>query len=623
MRLWIFLISSLLLSLASINGSASFSSNTQSLTPLDTLDSLLAGKRQFKLNNPDEFFRHRELLVKDLKPPKERWANCVERFSKPYNWPQEDTEQLKLEIWRCNDLLLSMPDKNGEFLADLTNLFITWSSGSEHIWSLPNSNIPFPQWYQSLSNVSNLALWYSFYEDKLPLSSKQKTEVRKYLKSYLLEASYIGGNPLSQRPCPQNAEQITSKDVNTNFCGSVRFKMATGKLALGFKLEDKNLIKSGIKGLEIILQAHDSEGYFVPYSPSKKQGYAFSYYHRQAKFLSVLTELMAMRGYDFLSFKMPSGATIGQSIEFNRNVAINDHRILGKYPGDGSTYGGDPWSDWNRLKTLDHQTFILENDDNDGLFDPANRQQQFASNNPRFALTEFPALFVRTLGYQQRAKDDFSPINPLSIMLGDTTLSHSEVAKAAVNNLKDQRLRETLREEIVTADRIAQNVLTQQSKLESGIIFHGLISDLSDGWKLQDASERTVDSWKLKEIIPPNKPGKSSKYKFKIQVLGKNGKVVFRGRATLYKKDADFKVGMAITNLVEKGRLDYDNWKSLMKKCNALDAEESQMELPLFSSDDELQAKGKCILANNTDEQIKDLIKTVIATGNFMMLNHE
>ena len=123
MRLWIFLISSLLLSLASINGSASFFSNTQSLTPLDNLNSLLAGKRQFKLNNPDEFFRHRELLVKDLKPPKERWANCVERFSKPYDWPQEDTEQLKLEIWRCNDLLLSMPDKNGEFLADLTNLF--------------------------------------------------------------------------------------------------------------------------------------------------------------------------------------------------------------------------------------------------------------------------------------------------------------------------------------------------------------------------------------------------------------------------------------------------------------------------------------------------------------------
>jgi hypothetical protein len=53
-------------------------------------------------------------------------------------------------------------------------------------------------------------------------------------------------------------------------------------LVLGFKLEDENLIKSGIEGLEIILQAHDSEGYFVPYSPSKKQGYAFSYYYRQA-----------------------------------------------------------------------------------------------------------------------------------------------------------------------------------------------------------------------------------------------------------------------------------------------------------------------------------------------------
>ena len=80
---------------------------------------------------------------------------------------------------------------------------------------------------------------------------------------------------------------------------------------------------------------------------------------------------------------------------------------------------------------------------------------------------------------------------------------------------------------------------------------------------------------------------------------------------------------MSITSLVEKGRLEYDGWKLLMQKCNALDANESQMELPLFSSDDELQAKGQCILANNTDEQIKDLIKTIIAAGNFMILNHE
>jgi hypothetical protein len=173
----------------------------------------------------------------------------------------------------------------------------------------------------------------------------------------------------------------------------------------------------------------------------------------------VLTEIMAMRGYDFLSFKMPGGATVGQSIEFNRNVSINDHRILGKYPGDGSTYAGDPWSNWNRLKTLDHQTFILENNDNDGLFDPANPQKQFTSNNPRFALTEYPAQFVRTLGYKQRATDDFSPIYPLSIMLGDTPLSHSELAEAAVNDLKDKRLRETLLEEIVIANRISQNIL--------------------------------------------------------------------------------------------------------------------------------------------------------------------
>ena len=112
-----------------------------------------------------------------------------------------------------------------------------------------------------------------------------------------------------------------------------------------------------------------------------------------------------MRGYDFLHYKMPHGSTVKESIDFNWNVSVNDHRLLGKYPGDGSIYAGDPWSNWNRLKNLGHQTFILENMGNDGMFDPRNPKLQFAVNNPRYGLHYQTAYFIKAIAKAISAKN--------------------------------------------------------------------------------------------------------------------------------------------------------------------------------------------------------------------------
>jgi len=532
--------------------------------------------------------------------------------------------------------LFSAPDLDKKHLKDLENLFVLWSSTSPNIWTLPNFKKPnHPQWYQSVSNVANLALWYSFYEQKLQITTTQKRDIENYLKSYLLAVNFTKGMYKNRKPCPKKVRLIAEKNTDTNFCGSVRFKVATGKLALGFKLEDEKLIESGIKDLKISLRAHDSQGYFIPYSPAKKQGYAFSYYYRQAKFLSVLAEIIAMRGYDFLEFKMPHGATISESIKFNRLVSLDNHQLLGKYPGDGSIYAGDPWSNWNRLKTLSHSDFIRENMGNDGMFDPANRTSQFALNNPRFAFVYFPADFVGARNYRQRATDDFSPVYPMSLVLGNSLKSYSELVEEALYLVPDKQTQKKLLVELSQARAIAEKLeeaskqateqrLNNKTALNIGIQMHGLKANSGSGWDLEMPFQRSVKRWEISEIVKPKKEGKSTKVRFNIELLDDQKATVFRGKMTLYVNRKDYKVGLPIRKLVRRGEVPYEKWKSVMQSCNALeDDDEYFMELPIQSTDTDLQSRFECILSENKDKQVIQLVQSMIFAGQFMMDNYK
>ena len=90
------------------------------------------------------------------------------------------------------------------------------------------------RWFQPYSALSfgNLGQWYPFYEKRLIISMAEREVVRDYIKDYLLQASFEGGLNGGKRPCPNDPKGILSSNVDTDWCGSVRWKVATGKLSL-------------------------------------------------------------------------------------------------------------------------------------------------------------------------------------------------------------------------------------------------------------------------------------------------------------------------------------------------------------------------------------------------------
>ena len=235
-------------------------------------------------------------------------------------------------LLECVQAFLAGGDYSDAKAIDFEKLLIHWVNGEDKALKLASFNKSENQWYTVGSFVGNLAQWFAFYSDRLTMPKGQKQKVEEYITNYLLQFSFADGLTKNLKACPTTPSSILDKSVDTDWCGSVRFKVATGKLTLGFKLENEKLISQGIEDLNILLQAYDEDVYFVPYAPAKRGGYGFSYYMRQGIFLSVLTEIIAMRGYDFLAFQLPNGGLVSDALDFTYRVAVDDFKLLGKYP---------------------------------------------------------------------------------------------------------------------------------------------------------------------------------------------------------------------------------------------------------------------------------------------------
>ena len=231
----------------------------------------------------------------------------------------------------CTQTFLTAPDISAKHMEEFSKILVNWASNTNNVWSVPKKNIGSIHWYSSLSFFGNLGQWYTFYENNMPITREQREKIRKYISNYLLQDSFKGGLNPEKQTGPKNPMGILNDNVDTDWCDSVRWKVATGKLSLGMYLEDTELINSGISDLKIVLAAYDRDAYFIPYSSAKKQAHGFNYYYQDARFLSVLVELFAMRGFDFLHYELPNGGTVKRALNFSYDVTINDFKKLGKY----------------------------------------------------------------------------------------------------------------------------------------------------------------------------------------------------------------------------------------------------------------------------------------------------
>ena len=596
------------------------------LKKLDDLDQLYVSSKPFELSNPDAFFNYRRDILKNGFYELQRWDECIDTYKRPIKWPKNKDEDVgeafeyKMFLLECVQAFLAGGDYSDAKAIDFEKLLIHWVNGEDKALKLASFNKSENQWYTVGSFVGNLAQWFAFYSDRLTMPKGQKQKVEEYITNYLLQFSFADGLTKNLKACPTTPSSILDKSVDTDWCGSVRFKVATGKLTLGFKLENEKLISQGIEDLNILLQAYDEDVYFVPYAPAKKGGYGFSYYMRQGIFLSVLTEIIAMRGYDFLAFQLPNGGLVSDALDFTYRVAVDDFKLLGKYPGKNEFKRNKDWQ-WDRLLRLSHSQFATDIAVTNGRYDPSNTKEQFATRNPRFASLYRREDFALSLSYIDNLVDDFSSISAMALFLGNSPLNRKQWSEKVASEITDTALKETTLAKLDVLEPMGIN-------LSDNYQFDNKLSDYNDvlpadsvsfseitGWTVSDA--KSIEITNL-EFIEKKAGSSKQKYKvrYKVEAFLPKQRNVQNRRVTIFVNGEQVQAGIYAEFLVQKGFVGEDVMKKLKTMCDYDNVDEYySIILPIVSKNPISNNRVPCYFDNSQSNELTEILKFVLIAG--------
>ena len=596
------------------------------LKKLDDLDQLYVSSKPFELSNPDAFFNYRRDILKNGFYELQRWDECIDTYKRPIKWPKNKDEDVgeayeyKMFLLECVQAFLAGGDYSNAKAIDFEKLLIHWVNGDDKALKLASFNKSENQWYTVGSFVGNLAQWFAFYSDRLTMPKEQKQKVEEYITNYLLQFSFADGLTKNLKACPTTPSSILDKSVDTDWCGSVRFKVATGKLALGFKLENEKLISQGIEDLNILLQAYDEDVYFVPYAPAKKGGYGFSYYMRQGIFLSVLTEIIAMRGYDFLAFQLPNGGLVSDALDFTYRVAVDDFKLLGKYPGKNEFKRNKDWQ-WDRLLRLSHSQFATDIAVTNGRYDPSNTKEQFATRNPRFASLYRREDFALSLSYIDNLVDDFSSISAMALFLGNSPLNRKQWSEKVAGEIMDTALKETTLAKLDVLEPMGIN-------LSDNYQFDNKLSEYNDvlptdsvsfseitGWTVSDA--KSIEITNL-EFIEKKAGSSKQKYKvrYKVEAYLPKQRAIQNRRVTIFVNGEQVQAGIYAEFLVQKGFVGENVMKKLKTMCDYDNVDDYySILLPIVSKNPISNNRVPCYFDNSQSNELTEILKFVLVAG--------
>ena len=601
------------------------------LTPLRDLSQIIDSEKKFRLLNETAFYDHRSFVISEGFPGDVDWGFCLKNFSASLVWAEDTGQDTgkkfddKMRQLTCTQTFLTAPDISPKHMEEFSTILVSWAENTNNVWTLPKKNIGSNHWYSALSFFGNLGQWYAFYEKKLPISTAERGRVREYIKDYLLQASFEGGLNFGGQPCPTNPIDILNDKVDTDWCGSVRWKVATGKLSLGMYLEDTELINSGIADLKTVLSAYDRDAYFIPYSPAKKQAHGFNYYYQQARFLSVLVELFAMRGYDFLHYELPNGGTVKRALDFSYEVAMNDFKKLGKYPASGVS-NRLPKASWERVIKFSHQDFIIDNESYHGAYDVNTPRIQFAAINPRYAQIYKPQDFVLSYTYKEQTSS-FSAILARSIFAGNNQQSIKTLAQQSLGSVKNKEVISVINNKLFCLGPLGMSGGSEyrdgHSRMQScisganvseAIKRLGISQNGDSTFIIMDISSISMGTPALKDYRPPNDSGKSERFRVKFENIKNADLSLKRETISIYKRPDELLIGIWMEGLFEEDQQLEAEWKPIYDKCGKIveDNEYYLLEIPVKSNWKELNDQFECIAENTKSTKIKQLIGLLV-----------
>ncbi|MGB0966527.1 MAG: hypothetical protein ACPGU3_10255, partial [Litorivicinus sp.] len=207
--------------------------------------------------------------------------------------------------------------------AELQQILDTWAANPVSDRA-PNLRIDGDNYFHQ-DVVSRLAVHYAvFYE-----AFTNRTAIDAWLSEWL--QTYTSHRPPNKSRCPFNepSRYATHRDsYSVDGCGSNHWRNAVAKIALGIRIGDQALYRSGVRNLEINLAMFDESGIFVPYAArgADSPGYAIDI----PEYLSAIALFYSAINVDLWGQLGPKGRPIGNLLE-STLAWLRDPELAGQY----------------------------------------------------------------------------------------------------------------------------------------------------------------------------------------------------------------------------------------------------------------------------------------------------
>ena len=463
-----------------------------------------------------------------------------------------------------------------------------------------------PERYNARSVMTVYGAFYAYYYDTFAFDAPTRQLVDAYFERKLTHLNMDAvGELAKQRFCdPRKPGRIGIKqdgraDINT--CESNRWKATIAQLLLGMRLKNETLFQRGVYNTKFMLLLFDEEGIFIPWAT--RGALAIHYSNEVPRFLSKLTEIYHAIGYDFLEHELETGLRVKDLYRTYFDI-YDDKSILDKYANRRYAEKGESYSQYKRRSTADElRRWNLT-------------KASFARESMRYITRYRPDLqnliacdFRLRLedGEPQRLVSSFSAVDSYEFHLA---------------NFPDSRRYEEYCDRTYGVERAvlkAQAEAAVAQIRDRGVIFE------DGGWKVRDSDRYVPGTWTLTETVKPSKPGRSAKYRFKVEGAGDAGtQELVRGRVTIYANSGGNRtLGYGLDGLFRRDPGILASWVRTTGRCGLFDdGEIDWIEVPIRTDWQELNSWFNCVItdADIDEDGMLPVIRTLVFLGNHLDL---
>ena len=489
-------------------------------------------------------------------------------------------------------------------LEQIQNTLNHWSSQEDGYYDIKGNYDKVT--YARQVSITHMATTYAIFYDLFD----NRENINKFFKSWLLS------NQTNRKPgekiCPFSNPRNYRFGENyvVDACGSNHWRAAISNIALGLRLNDKDLFISGVKHLEINLSMYDEKGIFVPYASRgwDAPGYAID----NDEHIGAVAFLLDMIGVNLYDVEMSSGQTVKELVEGHqkwlRDPTLAEEYILGTLSCNGGVC--EMFDDFSQAGSLEQWK----------------KDKDFDERN----------ILLRSFDYQLKYHSDKYP-NPLSLINFE---EHHELGKDwtwGTNNAfplifatmsRDKRLDDyvSMVEHSHGSASDDDNSDGQESDIEAktpatlspAIEKLGLIRGNNGHLVKKDAFTVEFESPSLKDYRPPKKVGRSARYRVKFKTLRDTGLKLDRKTISFWKSSDGLSVTFWMEDLFEEYSEAREDWKLVFEKCGKIveDHEFYNLEIPIKRDWEELNEQFECVAENVTSPVTVKLIGLLTYAAN-------